>query len=393
MTGTKYLSELVDVSQLKRNKLNIIHAPTGSGKTYFALQYIPTLVDNPHHNILYLIDTTNGKKQIVSNYNAITESRDWQGLVMGTVLDFENEDRPVVITYARLGYILEKYPEFYNIFSYIICDELPSLIKFQSFSPKPNCHSKALEGLKTAVRYSTATVIALTATPDTLAQYFGGSYLVPIDQRELIQYAVKNTVQFHTLDDVLFQVSPDSVGLCYVSRISQMIEFCQKAQQQGFSPIAIWSINNTDHPMTEEQLSVRESILSNYTIPPEYNLLIINSSSETSIKIKSPVDYVVVHSTNSDTQIQVRGRVNNDLDTLFLPGKSIPNLQVPNDYLGEKLFTQQKNQLIRILNVRNNNNRLYGWPTVKQYLIDNDYVITEHRQNNKRYVIITPGQQ
>lgn len=392
MTGSKYLSELVDVSRLRRNKLNIITAPTGCGKTYFALHHIPNLVDNAHLRVVYLIDTVNGKEQILDHYNAIREYYGWTEVVSGKGINVDNENKPVVLTYARFGMILEEYPEFYNEFSYIICDELPSLIRFQGFEPKPNNHSVALEGLQKAVRCSRATVIALTATPDTLSQYFSKSYLVPIDQRELIQYAVKNTVQFHTLADVLCQVSTDSVGLCYVSRISQMIDFFQKAQQQGFSPIAIWSVNNTDHPMTEEQLSARESILRNYTIPPQYNLLIINSSSETSIKIKSHVDYVVVHSTNSDTQIQVRGRVNNDLDTLFLPGKSAPIMNIPEKYLGVKLFTTEKKELIKELNIRNQNNRLCGWTTIKRYLVDNDYIITEERDKNRRYNIITQSQ-
>lgn len=392
MTGSKYLSELVDVSRLRRNKLNIITAPTGCGKTYFALHHIPNLVDNAHLRVVYLIDTVNGKEQILDHYNAIREYYGWTEVVSGKAINVDNENRPVVLTYARFGMILEEYPEFYNEFSYIICDELPSLIRFQGFEPKPNNHSVALEGLQKAVRCSRATVIALTATPDTLSQYFSKSYLVPIDQRELIQYAVKNTVQFHTLADVLCQVSTDSVGLCYVSRISQMIDFFQKAQQQGFSPIAIWSVNNTDHPMTEEQLSARESILRDYTIPPQYNLLIINSSSETSIKIKSHVDYVVVHSTNSDTQIQVRGRVNNDLDTLFLPGKSAPIMNIPEKYLGVKLFTTEKKELIKELNIRNQNNRLCGWTTIKRYLVDNDYIIAEERDKNRRYNIITQSQ-
>lgn len=392
MTGSKYLSELVDVSRLRRNKLNIITAPTGCGKTYFALHHIPNLVDNAHLRVVYLIDTVNGKEQILDHYNAIREYYGWTEVVSGKGINVDNENKPVVLTYARFGMILEEYPEFYNEFSYIICDELPSLIRFQGFEPKPNNHSVALEGLQKAVRCSRATVIALTATPDTLSQYFSKSYLVPIDQRELIQYAVKNTVQFHTLADVLCQVSTDSVGLCYVSRISQMIDFFQKAQQQGFSPIAIWSVNNTDHPMTEEQLSARESILRNYTIPPQYNLLIINSSSETSIKIKSHVDYVVVHSTNSDTQIQVRGRVNNDLDTLFLPGKSAPIMNIPEKYLGVKLFTTEKKELIKELNIRNQNNRLCGWTTIKRYLVDNDYIIAEERDKNRRYNIITQSQ-
>ena len=45
--GTKYLSELVQMNLLQKNKLNIIKAPTGSGKTYFALTALPSTVKKP----------------------------------------------------------------------------------------------------------------------------------------------------------------------------------------------------------------------------------------------------------------------------------------------------------------------------------------------------------
>ena len=67
---------------------------------------------------------------------------------------------------------------------------------------------------------------------------------------------------------------------------------------------------NKDHAMNEQQLAVRKSILEDFIFPSEYNLLFINAGSETSLKIKSPVDYVIVHNNDYDTQVQVRGRVN-----------------------------------------------------------------------------------
>lgn len=43
---------------------------TGSGKTYFALHEISSLCQNALHQAVYLIDTINGKEQILRNYNA-----------------------------------------------------------------------------------------------------------------------------------------------------------------------------------------------------------------------------------------------------------------------------------------------------------------------------------
>lgn len=393
MTGTKHLSELVDSSTLQKGRLNVIKAPTGSGKTYFALHHIPSLVEDAVHNVVYLIDTINGKEQIVRNYNAISEYYGWSRDVEEGGMWFEPDSHVVVLTYAKFGAIYMRYPNFYEKFSYIICDELHSLLKFQHFSAQPNYHSIARMALELAVKQETGIVVALTATPDTIKKEFNApSEEIPIDQKELIQYEVRETVGYTDLNAILSRVDTNAVGLCYLSRITHMLSFERRAKEAGFFPVCIWSVNNTDHRMSEEQLEVRRSILRDWTIPPQYNLLIINSSSETSLKIKSQVDYVIVHSSNPDTQIQVRGRVNSDLQTLYLPTVGVPTISVPDAFIGKKLFTQDKQALIKELDLRDpRNNRRCGWPTIKEYLIDNDYRLTESRSGNLRYVIIEPA--
>lgn len=124
MKGTKYLSELVDCSALQKGQLNVIKAPTGSGKTYFALNYIPSLTNDALHNVVYLIDTINGKEQIVRNYNATSEYYGWSKEVESGGMWFEPDNRVVVITYAKFGVLFERNIEFYKNFSYIICDEI-----------------------------------------------------------------------------------------------------------------------------------------------------------------------------------------------------------------------------------------------------------------------------
>lgn len=81
----------------------------------------------------------------------------------------------------------------------------------------------------------------------------------------------------------------DKIGICYVTRITAMKELNALAVKLGYSPICIWSTSNQDHHMTDEQLAVRKQILEDFTIPEKYNLLIINASCGTSIKIKSRV--------------------------------------------------------------------------------------------------------
>ncbi len=392
MKGTKYLSELVDCSALQKGQLNVIKAPTGSGKTYFALNYIPSLTNDALHNVVYLIDTINGKEQIVRNYKATSEYYGWSKEVESGGMWFEPDNRVVVITYAKFGVLVEQNIEFYKNFSYIICDEIHSLLRFQNYSKKPNYHSIARQVLEQAVKQKSGIVIALTATPDTIKNQFNApSAEIAINQEELIQYDIKQVEGYTNPITVLSKVDVGTVGLCYFSRIHQMIEFEQEAKQMGFSPVSIWSINNKDHPMNDEQLETRRSILESWTIPPQYDLLIINSSSETSLKIKSKVDYVIVHSSNPDTQVQVRGRINSDLMTLYLPVEGVSEIVVPSEYLGKRLFQGDKQALAEALNLRNTNNRPYRWPTVKNLLIESDYSVIEARQGNLRYVVIEPS--
>lgn len=392
MKGTKYLSELVDCSALQKGQLNVIKAPTGSGKTYFALNYIPSLTNDALHNVVYLIDTINGKEQIVRNYNATSEYYGWSKEVESGGMWFEPDNRVVVITYAKFGVLFERNIEFYKNFSYIICDEIHSLLRFQNYSKKPNYHSIARQVLEQAVKQKSGIVIALTATPDTIKNQFNApSAEIAINQEELIQYDIKQVEGYTNPITVLSKVDMETVGLCYFSRIHQMIEFEQKAKQMAFSPISIWSINNKDYPMNDEQLEARRSVLETWTIPPQYDLLIINSSSETSLKIKSKVDYVIVHSSNPDTQVQVRGRINSDLMTLYLPVEGVSEIVVPSEYLGKRLFQGDKQALAEALNLRNTNNRPYRWPTVKNLLIESDYSVIEARQGNLRYVVIEPS--
>lgn len=392
MKGTKYLSELVDCSALQKGQLNVIKAPTGSGKTYFALNYIPSLTNDALHNVVYLIDTINGKEQIVRNYKATSEYYGWSKEVELGGMWFEPDNRVVVITYAKFGVLVEQNIEFYKNFSYIICDEIHSLLRFQNYSKKPNYHSIARQVLEQAVKQKSGIVIALTATPDTIKNQFNApSAEIAINQEELIQYDIKQVEGYTNPITVLSKVDVGTVGLCYFSRIHQMIEFEQEAKQMGFSPVSIWSINNKDHPMNDEQLETRRSILETWTIPSQYDLLIINSSSETSLKIKSKVDYVIVHSSNPDTQVQVRGRINSDLMTLYLPVEGVSEIVVPSEYLGKRLFQGDKQALAEALNLRNTNNRPYRWPTVKNLLIESDYSVIEARQGNLRYVVIEPS--
>ena len=103
MKDKKYLSELVDEQAFLKRKLNIIRSPPGSGKTFFALNYIPSLSFNALHSVVYLIDTINGQEQILRNYSAISEYWGWAKDIAGDEIWFEDDRHIVILTYAKFG--------------------------------------------------------------------------------------------------------------------------------------------------------------------------------------------------------------------------------------------------------------------------------------------------
>ena len=55
--GRLYVSEVVDLADLKKGKLNLVYAPCGSGKTFFVENTLKSMRGNPRQNMLYLSPT------------------------------------------------------------------------------------------------------------------------------------------------------------------------------------------------------------------------------------------------------------------------------------------------------------------------------------------------
>ena len=139
--------------------------------------------------------------------------------------------------------------------------------------------------------------------------------------------------------------------------------------------------------MTDAQRQAREHIISKEELPPQYDMVIINASSETGINIYGKVDYIVVHNDSEETQIQIRGRYRQDLDRLYLYDKNAIN--VPEEFLDRKLFAPDKQELCEAVNIRDKKGKRYNWNTVKDRIEQAGYSVVSGREKNKRYEIIT----
>ena len=322
-------------------------------------------------------------------------NRDWCETVLNGEVWFGeayNANRIVVMTYAKFGVLAQKYSDFGKSFEVILCDEIHNLPRFSAFiSHNPHdtpYHKIAKQRLEEIVTHTKVKVIGLSATPiRAVCEMKCKSRFVKVDDG-VRQFETDKRFTYTNLEMLLPFLGLAERGLVYIGRIHQMKEFEEKAKQRGIKVISIWSVNNQDHPMTEEQRRVRDYILTNAALPPEYDMFIVNASSETSINIFGDLDYIVIHNQEEETQIQVRGRYRDDLDSLYvLNYDCVP--YVPAEFMGVKLFTEDKKRLCEALSLRQDDGKKKAWPSTKEALIEDGYTITEGRQNCKRFAIIT----
>lgn len=395
MKGTKWLSEAVHPEEFEKGCLNLVCAPVGCGKSAWALNELSKTVSKPY-KMLYLIDTRNGNNQIVlQNEKATFYSDEWRETVEQNIVWFGEAlygDKIVVMTYAKFGVLAEKYPSFGLDFELILCDEIHSLPKFRAFGREErNSHTLAQERLEKLIRHPGVLVIGMTATPERVEKWMDCKlHYITVDE-SVRQWDTRKTISYTNQFQVLKQLSPSEKGIVFFIQVSAMLKFQEAAIEQGFHPICIWSRGKKDPAMNEEQVKAIDYILKNERLPSQYDMVIINASSETGINIRGQVDYIMIHTRQEETRIQVRGRYRGELDRLYLLD-SDGELFVPEDFLDRRLFKEDKDKLCEILNIRDNSNHLMKWPTVKAKLIQAGYCVKDadnQREKNRRYAIIS----
>ena len=159
--------------EMEAGQVLSILGSSGSGKTTFVEERLWTQAY--WGDLLYLIDTRNGNEQIVSANSDIATyySDTWFDKIShGWEMFSEDpqEDKIVVMTYAKFGVLAQKDPEFaFGTVDYIICDEIHNLINFMTFGGEngedKNWYVLAKLQLEEIVKGSGTKVIGLSATP------------------------------------------------------------------------------------------------------------------------------------------------------------------------------------------------------------------------------------
>ena len=105
MQGRKWLAEAVHADEIEKGVLNIVCAPVGSGKTTWALDVLSNTVSSKY-KMLYLIDTKNGKEQLLKHPATEYCSKSWADTVSKPFSHF-GESKVVVMTYAKFGDLVD----------------------------------------------------------------------------------------------------------------------------------------------------------------------------------------------------------------------------------------------------------------------------------------------
>lgn len=404
MKEGKYLSELISLKDFSKKSLNLVNGPCGSGKTYCATNMLSKL-SSSLNKVLYLIDKIGGRKQILLDKEKTRAfNPSLENVIKGKTIDFINNNKITVMTYAKMGAILRKNPFFLEFFEVVICDELQSLEEFITMGSEeetPHYTEIARKGLNNRINSGKYYTIALSATPNKIYKLFNTDVnskfinKIPLYGEPREYEHREGPIKYNSITALITTLSKNTKGFIYVKRITDIEKIIELFKKQGKKAVGIWSIYNKDHPMTEEQLKVRDIVLNEQRIPEDVDVLIINKSYDTAINIKSKVNWVIIHDTDEDVRIQARYRIRGDIEYLYYYEPAIENRKfiIEEQWLDTPLTKEMKKELCDIIDLRNKDKRKTGWTTLKKGLNESGYSVKDIRKTvdgiKKSFSIIT----
>lgn len=408
-----YVSDAVDMTDIRKGQLNLVYAPCGSGKTYFVEHKLKECADDPSQDVLYLVPTISLREAFELRGEDFEAFELWNGAIA-----YERKQEGfTAMTYAAFGAKIQKAREkgtyrdglFWNDHSVICADELSQAVKQSHFSGgSANFTKVALEELKKRIANKTNTVVTVSATPKPFLD--DGFFLFPGKMEALTRlvkmffrpegYKDGCVESYHNLKNLLKKLDASQRGMIYVTQITQIDRAVSLLQDRGINAVGIFSTNNSDHKMSREQMAVRKSLIRDEKIPEDVQVLVINAAYETGLNIrpeKSRLDYIVVHDKNEATQVQVRGRYRGDIETVYYRREPEDGLgEIPEDviapYLGRRLTSDDKKRLCGELGFKDKRGRTLGWRTVKPLLEAQGYEVLEKKSGGDRYTVINIGE-
>ena len=409
MYKKKYLSEIVENEKPEFGSNNLILAPVGSGKSHLIENLL--IPDDYDKKVIYLTSNSALKDSICPNDNHIRKVLADKG---ESVRFFTTENKSKfgdakysvhVMTYAEFGgRIHPPHQTFTDDVGLIFCDEIHSLPRYFSYDGD----YKLFMALNWILRkHEDIDIYYFTATKDSIDEfksknkgYFDGVKTFDyLNHPNIRKYIAKTTYYVSHINQLrphfkarLESFSYDGSKILAFTRLIENQEKLKRiAEEEGFKPIALWSVNNKDNEMTDEQLRVREYILNTGYIPEPYNVLIINGAMQEGWNLyDDKVSLAILDTVDVTEQIQALGRIRRDIDFVIkkTSDKSLmtASMIIDEGYLNRSLTKSDKQSLSKSLNILDSQGRVRGWTTVKKLIESAGYNIVDTYENidNKR---------
>ena len=383
----KWLTEIMDEIGIDLTKDNLLIAPIGSGKTYYAIN---VLMGDQNKKYIYLCDNTNLKNQMLKEEKTRSTNED------STICKFA--PNILVMTYKEFGMRLLYEPDT-NILknvSLIVADEIHSCIEYSEFNQDRDL-SKAIEYL---LIKRPIPVIMFTATDyylDALCKRHPAlkkfNEINLLDRKDIKRYINKVKLYINNKSQIKFYLQQSMEGFeysgmkcgIYTKQITDMLDIETQCKEIGLTPICIWSQHNKEYPLNDEQKEFLDYLINTGEIKDPYNVMIFNKSMETGVNVKdNNVDLCIVNSTNPTEQIQSRGRFRKDLNLVVVKTtkETLPPLIITlkEDELNKWHTKDELKELCDSLNIRNSRGKLIGIPSFMKILDDSYYTVTKSRK-------------
>ena len=312
-----------------RGHYNIIDCGVRTGKTYWAVNNLQQFTrDGKLNRILFLVDTTALKDQIIEEYdNCVDADTFWEHPMEWG----EHVEKIGIMCYQALGMrALKEDLSFLDYVDVICWDECDSIFNFaiqaftkarqQDFARKVATHAEILaviQEFSTRKEYMPLILlgawerivvegrimcIGLSATPERASRFYTSLVQASNVGKVEMGYHVGEDIYFYNLADHVRELSPQPGRgyWCYSPFIDMNKKIVELAKSRGFNAIELHSLNNAEKPMDEEQQRVYNIIVTTGMVPKEYDFVVVNKALERGISIyDNRFDNLIVDSYNA----------------------------------------------------------------------------------------------
>lgn len=397
----------------RRGDYNILDCGIRTGKTYWAINNLASFTrDGNLNRVLFLVDTTALKDQLIQEYGDSCVEADDMWIKDPATWSIESK-KIGVMCYQRLGQmVIKENLEWLNEIDVICWDECDSIFDFatqafvkarktdfsraqvsnsevlaviQQFSSKKEYMPLILLGeWERFIEDGRIMCIGLSASPTRAYQYYKSLTSASYQGKLEVGYRMANDIYFCNVIEHVSQLVPElGKGYwCFSPFIEPNQRLVAAAQARGFNAIELHSPNNTEKPMTAEQLRVYNMVVATGMVPPEYDFVIVNKALARGITIVDQrFNHLIIDSVNQVDRIQAARQTFNYQRHLkvFAP-------QIPEEYLNKWIPVEKCRELAEYMAVpeldkaNKNTNRTMTWNRLKEYLPTIGYTVEQKRK-------------